>query len=132
MSRRLALVLLVLSGCALRSRYEELNTRFVPHDSPRSEVLIQVVDGNDVPVPGARIEIGDRVRFKATTDDDGIFRLPLDKKYQDENALVVVVLPRGVKSYKFVDPVSHSETMRQPPLLPSDVSGAGDAGVTTM
>ena len=132
MSRRLAWVLLVLSGCALRSRYEELTTRFVPADSPRSEVLIQVVDGNDVPVPGARIEFGDRVRFKAITDDDGLFRLPLDKKYRDENALVVVVLPRGVKGYKFVDPMSRGETLRHPPLLPADLGGPGDAGVTTM
>lgn len=132
MSRRLALLLFILSGCALRPRYEELTTRFVAQDSPRSEVLIQVVDRNDVPVPGARIEIGDRTRFKATTDNDGIFRLPLDKKYRDENALVVVVLPHGVKGYKFVAPGGHSETVRQPPLLPADEVEAGDAGVTTM
>lgn len=133
MSRRLALLLFILSSCALRPRYEELTTRFVAQDSPRSEVLIQVVDRNDVPVPGARIEIGDRTRFKTTTDNDGIFRLPLDKKYRDENALVVVVLPQGVKGYKFVAPGGQgSETVRQPPLLPADPVEDADAGVTTM
>ena len=136
MSRRLALTLVVLSGCALRPRYEELATRFVAEDSSRTEVMIQVVDRNDAPVPGARIEIGDRVRFKTTTDDDGIFRLPLDKKYRDENALVVVVLPQGVRGYKFVQPGgSRSEMLRGPPLLsvpPPDSAEAADAGVTTM
>ncbi len=138
MSRRLVLTLLCLSGCfitscALRPRYEDLTSRFVPQDSPRSEVLIQVLDRNDVPVPGARIEIGDRVRFKTTTDNDGIFRLPVDKKYRDENALVVVVLPQGVRGYKFVEPGGkRPETLRGPPLLPSESIDAADAGVTTM
>jgi hypothetical protein len=134
MSRRLALSLVVLSACALRPRYEELTSRFVTQDAPRSEVLIQVVDRNEVPVPGARIEIGDRNRFKATTDADGIFRLPIEKKYSEENALVVVVLPQGVKGYRLVAPGGNRiETQRSPPLLsPPEAVDSGDAGVTTM
>lgn len=138
MSRALALSLFVVccftqAACALRPRYEELTTRFVAQGASRSEVLIQVVDRNDVPVPGARIEIGDRMRFKATTDADGVFRLPIEKKYSDENALVVVVLPQGVKGYKFVTPGgARTETLQSPPLLSPEAADSGDAGVTTM
>src|SRR5689334_18131703 len=96
--------MLVVSGCALRPRYEELTKRFVPQEGKPTEVQVQVLDGNDAPVPGARIEIGDRYRFKAVTDDQGIFKMPIDKKYSDENGLVVVVLPPGVKKYQLVAP----------------------------
>src|ERR1043165_7234648 len=76
---------LLVTGCALRPRYEELAKRFVPQEGRPTEVQVHVLDGNDAPVPGARIEIGDRYRFKAVTDEQGIFRMPVDKKYSDEN-----------------------------------------------
>jgi hypothetical protein len=131
MLRALAVpTLLLLCGCALRPRYEELTSRFVPQDAVRSEVLVQVVDRNNAPVPGARIEIGDRHRFRATTDGNGIFRLPVEKKYSEENALVVVVLPRGVNGYKLVTPGHAAGPPDRIPLVPS--GGGSDAGVTTM
>lgn len=130
--RGACLTLFLLGACALRPRYEDLTSRFVAQDAPRSEVLIQVVDKNDVPVPGARVEIGDRNRFKAVTDGDGIFRLPVEKKYSEENALVVVVLPQGVKGYRLVSPGSRAESRASPPLLPRDAAAGVDAGVTTM
>lgn len=120
-------LLLLASACALRPRYEDLTKQFVTAGTPRSEVLIQVLDKNAAPVPGARIEIGDRIRFKTMTDQDGIFRLPLDKKYADENALVVVVLPQGVKGYQLVAPAG-----RGPQPSPSPADEAADAGITTL
>ena len=129
----LALSVFLLGACALRPRYEDLTTRFVAQETSRSEVMIQVVDRNDVPVPGARIEVGDRYRYKTVTDPDGVFRLPIDKKYSEENGLVVVVLPKGVNGYKLVPPggTSRIETHSAPPLVPSS-DDSGDAGVTTM
>jgi hypothetical protein len=98
--------MLVVSGCALRPRYDELAKRFVPQEGAPTEVQVQVLDGNEAPVPGARIEIGERNRFRAVTDEQGIFKMPTDKKYADENGLVVVTLPPGVKKYQLVAPGS--------------------------
>jgi hypothetical protein len=131
MFARAACLFLLLSGCALRPRYGDLTTRFVAPETTPSEVQIQVVDRNDVPVPGARIEIGDRTRFKTLTDQDGVFRLPIDKKYADENALVVVVLPKGVRGYQLVAPPEKlGGPTSQPP--PSESDNSADGGVTTM
>jgi len=123
MSARVACFLLVLSACALRPRYQD-----IAKDAEPPELVMQVVDRNNAPVPGARIELGDRARFKATTDENGMFKLPIDKKYTDENALVVVVLPKGVKGYKLV-----AKSPRAPEPPPDESIDANvDAGVTTM
>lgn len=119
---RVACALLLLSACALRPRYLDLAKDVEPPD-----VVIQVVDRNNTPVAGARVEFGDRVRFKAVTDENGVFRLPVEKKYADENALVVVVLPKGVRGYRLIS----LSTTEDPPLVPADTSSP-DAGVTTM
>ncbi|MBL8951837.1 MAG: hypothetical protein JNK82_13730 [Myxococcaceae bacterium] len=134
MFARAACLFLLLSGCALRPRYGDLTTRFVAPETTPAEVQIQVLDRNDVPVPGARIEIGDRVRFKTLTDQDGVFRLPIEKKYADENALVVVVLPKGVRGYQLVAPGEKpgAPPPTPPPAAPSEIEVAADAGVTTM
>jgi hypothetical protein len=130
-ARLLSCSLFVLLGaCALRPRYEDLTRRFVPEGAARNEVLVQVLDGNDAPVPGARIEIGDRFRFKTMTDQDGIFRLPLEKRFTEENALVVVVLPQGVKGYQLVTPGSRAQ--QPPPDAPPAPAEEADAGVTTL
>jgi len=118
-----------MSACALRPRYEELTQRFVPQEGKVSEVEVQVLDRNDAPVPGARIEIGERNRIKTVTDDRGIFRLPVDKKYSDENGLVVVLLPPGVRGYQLVAP---RPRVPPPPDLPPPGAAEADGGVTTM
>jgi len=96
MVRALACAALVFTGCALRPRYLEVKTRV--GDVSR----LRVLDGEGKPVPGARIEIGDRFRFKAVTDASGCFDIPAEEapQLQAENALVVVVLPRGVRGYR--------------------------------
>lgn len=134
MLRRLAcLSLLLLGACALRPRYDELTTRFVAQGDSPNEVLVQVVDRDDMPVPGARIELGDRAKFKATTDANGVFKLPLEKRFVDENPLVVVVLPPGVRGYKLQAP--QVQTQQSPGLMDAPPAADGDAadgGVTTM
>ncbi len=123
MLARAACLLFLLTACSLRPRYQDIAKDVAP-----PELVVQVVDGSNTPVPGARIEIGDRVRFKAVTDENGVFRLPIEKKYADENALVVVVLPKGVKGYRFV---TKSAEATPTPGEPLDAAAA-DAGVTTM
>jgi hypothetical protein len=131
MLRAVAFISLLLGACAMRPRYQELTSRFVAEDPSRSEIVLQVLDGSGAPVPGARIEVdGVRNRFKAVTDPNGFFRLPIDKKYSDENGLVVVVLPPGVKGYQFVTAGARPSLRTAPPLVPA--ADAPDGGVTTM
>ena len=119
--------MLLLCGCALRPRYQDFSKQFVGGEVARSEVLLQVVDGNEgKPVPGARVEMGERYRFKTSTDENGLFHFPVDAKFAEENALVVITLPKGVKGYRIVG-VAPAASGGAPPSLESP-----DAGVTTL
>jgi hypothetical protein len=59
-----------------------------------------VVDSSGNPISGARIELGERRRTKVTTGEDGVFEMPLLVEYREENPMVVVVLPQGIKTYR--------------------------------
>ena len=90
--------LLVTSACTLRPRYMEVVGR--AGRLTGSSVRIRVVDSDGNPISGARIEMGERRRTKVMTGADGIFEMPLLVEYREENPLVVVVLPHGVKTYR--------------------------------
>jgi hypothetical protein len=93
-----AVVALLVSGCALRPRYAD----FVSAKTEGKEVTFVVTDtATGKPVPGAKIEVSElRNRVTVTSGADGTFRLPVDKRYVDENPVFVVTLPKGVEQYE--------------------------------
>ena len=125
----LAVTAVVLAGCALRPRYAD----FVKPGSQPTELKLQVLDsdtGN--PVPGTKIDIGERARIRAVTDAQGMFVLPVEQKYSDENALVVVNLPKGVRGYRLVAVKPAAVSVPETPEVPALEADAADAGVTSM
>lgn len=88
---------LLLSGCALRPRYAD----FVTAKTEGKEIAFVLQDADTgKPVPGAKVEVSElRNRLNVTTAADGTFKLPVEKKYLDENPVFVVTLPRGVEKY---------------------------------
>ena len=87
-----------LSGCALRPRYAD----FVTSKTEGKEVTFLVTDtATGLPVPNAKIELSElRNRLQVTTAADGSFKVPVEKKYVDENPVFVVTLPKGFEQYR--------------------------------
>ncbi|MFT3710808.1 MAG: hypothetical protein QM817_24555 [Archangium sp.] len=77
------------------------------------EVTLVVIDTEtNRPVPGAKVEVSElRNRLNFTTPADGTFKVPVEKKYVDENSIIVVTLPPNVTSYRV-------EVARPPPPPP--------------
>ena len=98
---RLALFVFVvaglISGCALRPRYAD----FVTPTTAGKEVTFVVTDAaTKLPVPNAKIEVSElKNKLSVTTGADGTFKLPVDKKYLEENPVFVVTLPKGSAAY---------------------------------
>ena len=93
------LVMAVLaSGCALRPRYGD----FVNSKTEGKEVTFLVTDAaTHQPVPNAKIEVSElRNKLTVTTGADGTFKLPVEKKYLDENPVFLVSLPKGFEEYR--------------------------------
>lgn len=89
----LALALaLTATGCALRPRYGDFFTK--ESAAPVKVLLVEKKSGT--PVAGAAIEIGERNKVVVKTEADGTATLPLEKRFLDENALLVVNAPAGV------------------------------------
>lgn len=86
-------VAVLISGCALRPRYAD----FVTPTTAGKEVTFLVTDAaTKVPVPNAKIEVSElKNKLTVTTGADGTFKLPVDKKYLEENPVFVVTLPKG-------------------------------------
>ena len=116
----------VFAGCALRPRYAEL----VPKETPGTKVQLQLIEVvNDVPVEGAMIEVGEyRNKVVVKTDAQGLFTLPVDKKYFEDNSILVVSAPSGIGRTRIVSP-SASQGVSPPPTVgtPPPLDGA-DAG----
>jgi len=87
-----------VSGCALRQRYAD----FISSKSPGKEATFVVTDAaTQQPVVNAKIEVSElREKITTTTGPDGTFKLPIDKKYVEENPVFVVTLPRGFEKYR--------------------------------
>lgn len=116
---------LLLSGCALRPRYND----FINAKTEGKEVTFVVLNTeNNQPVGGAKVEVSElKNRIIATTGADGTFKLPVEKKYLDENPLFVVTLPKDVIKYR----VEVVQPMIAPPVMPvqqGEVPVAVDAG----
>ncbi len=109
----------LLLGCALRPRYAD----FVSSKTQGQVVtLVLTSAATGKPIPNARVEVSElRNRIVVTTAADGTFTLPVDRKYLDENPVVVVSLPGGLQKYKL-------NLAPEAPELPEPVVEA-DAGV---
>ncbi len=114
-----SLVAFSLSACALRPRYAD----FVTSKTPGKEVTFVVTDlMTQQPVPNAKIDVSElKNRISVTTGADGTFKLPVEKKYLDENPVFVVTLPRGTERYQVALaplPVAPAEEISSPPQGP--------------
>ncbi len=115
-----AVAFALLSACVLRPRYREV---VVPEGAAQQsldgqQVVLRVVDAETgAPVPGARVlATGARSRLNATSDEQGLLTVTVSKALMDENPLVEVVLPKGVRGYR-LEPVPQSSAPE------GDVSG---------
>lgn len=125
-------VLLAVSGCALRPRYND----FITKQTTGKEARFVVIDTDtNKPVVGAKVEVSEnKNRIIATSDAEGTFVLPVEKKYLDENSLFIVTLPKGVTSYKVllhkaVEPAPVAPVETPAPVEVAPVVDATDAGV---
>lgn len=127
MMRAVVVVLAVVmaSGCALRPRYGD----FVQQGFEGKELELQVVDADSgAPVAGAKIEVGEgKSKLALTSGVDGAFRIPVDKRYADENSILVVTLPKGTTHYR-VEPLPVRVLAPPPPQEAPQESV--DAGVS--
>lgn len=96
-----SVVALLVSGCALRPRYADFVSAA---RSDAKEVTFLLIDADTtMPVANAKVELSElKNRVIVNTAADGTFKVPLDKKYIDENPVFVVTLPRGVTQYKLM------------------------------
>ncbi|HZI09876.1 MAG TPA: hypothetical protein VE153_05735 [Myxococcus sp.] len=100
----------LLSSACLRPRYKEL-VQVTPADiAPGQVVVLRVVNPDTgQPVKGVRVLAGERrERVSAVTDEAGIVKLPVSRELLDENPIVEVVLPKGVRSYR-LQPVPYGQ-----------------------
>lgn len=97
----IAIIVLALStGCALRPRYRDFITE--TSVGPQRKFVLYQKD-SDATLPGVKLEMSEwKNKFSVTTAADGTFSLPVDKKYLDENPVLVVSLPAGVAEYEIV------------------------------
>lgn len=101
------LVLLMAQGCALRPRYRD----FVTAATEAKEVQLMVTNGAGAPLPNAKVELSEwKNRLVLTSGPDGVVKLPVEKKYLDENPVLVLQLPPGTSSYALA--------LAPPPLPP--------------
>lgn len=91
-------LLVAASGCALRPRYAD----FITAKTEGAERTFRVVDAlSQAPVAGAKVELSEgKTRLSRTTEADGTFTLPVDKRYVSDNPVLVVTLPPGVSEYR--------------------------------
>lgn len=95
---RLSLLLLVAlsASCALRPRYKD----FVTAKTEGKQVQVLVTDANGAPLPNVKVEMSElKNRVTFTSAADGTFALPVEKKYLDENPVLVLQLPPGSNAY---------------------------------
>jgi len=96
------------SSCALRPRYRD----FVTPQTEAKSVQLLVTDGAGAPMPNVKVELSEfKNRVALTSAADGTFALPVDKKYLDENPVLVLLLPPGTSKYELA--------LAPPPLPPA-------------
>jgi hypothetical protein len=98
LSAIIGLAALLTVGCALRPRYRDL----VPKVLEVQRVRLCVKEPQtDIGVPGAKIEFGEgKAKISLVSDKDGVFELPVEKRFFDENPILVVTTPPAVSGYR--------------------------------
>ncbi|WP_224244789.1 hypothetical protein [Hyalangium gracile] len=99
------LALGLLSACALRPHYKDM---VQPEGSSQQAtdgqtLMMRMVDPTTgQPIKGAKVFAGTgRVRLATTSDEAGGISVAVSQALLEENPLVEVVLPKGVKAYQF-------------------------------
>lgn len=95
----LSLSLVVLAaGCSLRPRYNDFHLLV---DVVKDARFVVVNPATNQPIAGAKVEMGEgKYRVNVTSDANGVFTLPVDKRYVAENPVLVVNLPAGFTTYE--------------------------------
>lgn len=126
-----AAVAVVASGCALRPRYADFVTKETT--APVKVLLVEKKSGT--PVANAAIEIGERNKVVVRTDVDGTAMLPIEKRFLDDNALLVVNAPAGVGQTQMsvapVVPVAPAAPVEPNPATTPEPAPAPAAPTTT-
>lgn len=91
----------LLAACTLRPRYGDLMQRSSPPEGAQSVTFQVVSDDGHSPIPNARILINaGKDRFRATTDAQGRFELPVNAQWLKDNPLVIVSAPEATGGYQ--------------------------------
>jgi hypothetical protein len=108
--------LALLSACVLRPHYKDMvQPMGAPQQAAEGQTLMmRLVDpATGQPIQGAKVLAGtSRARLAATSDAEGHISVPVSQALLEENPLVEVVLPKGVKAYQF-------QVVRAPEPAPS-------------
>jgi len=119
--------LTLLSACVLRPRYKDMVQPVgAPQAAEGQTLMMRLVDpGTGQPIQGAKVNAGtSRARLTATSDAQGRISVPVAQALLEENPLVEVVLPKGVKAYQFqVDSAAEPAS----PPAPSPASQPAEA-----
>lgn len=118
------LVVGLSSSCALRARYRD----FVTPKTEGKDVQLLVTDGQGAALPNVKVEMSEwKNRLVMTSAPDGRLTMPVDKKYLDENPVLVVQLPPGASQYSLAlapPPLPPPPPVMAPPALPADPAPA--------
>jgi hypothetical protein len=122
-----ALASLVGASCALRPRYRD----FVTATTPGPALVLQMTEASGAPLPNAKVELSEyKNRQQFSTAADGTFSMPVEKKYLDENPVLVVQLPPGAKDFRLaVAPPPPPAPIMLPPPLPASPQPDAPAAV---
>lgn len=115
------LVVGLSSSCALRARYRD----FVTPKTEAKDVQLLVTDGQGAALPNVKVELSEwKNRLVLTSAADGRLTLPVEKKYLDENPVLVVQLPAGTSQYalSLAPPPLPPPRVMAPPALPVEPS----------
>jgi len=125
----------LLSACALRPHYKDM---VQPEGASQKAVdgqilMMRVVDpATGQPIQGAKVIAGSgRSRLATTSDAEGRISVPVAQALLDENPLVEVVLPKGLKAYQFqVDRPTESPAAEPPAAQPAAAPAEQNTGST--
>jgi hypothetical protein len=98
LSAIIGLASLFFTACALRPRYRDVAPKL--QDVQRVRLCVKEAKSGSG-LSGAKIEFGEgKAKTSLVSDKDGMFELPIDKRFFDENPILVVTMPAGASGYR--------------------------------